>query len=147
MISSRLVRLIEANSDQLANGLMQKLQNHPALSELSRVPPEELRQRAYEVYRNLSDWILCRSLADLERRYRAIGMRRATQGVPLSQLVYSILLVKEHMWDFLEQEGLVDRHVELFQEMELLHVVNRFFDQAVYYAALGYEQARGAQAA
>lgn len=147
MISSRLVQLIEKHSDALANGLLQKLQNHPALPDLHKVPPEELRQRVYEVYRNLSDWILSRSIADVERRYRAIGMRRAKQGVPLSQLVYSILLVKEHLWEFLEHEGLADRHVELFQEMQLLHVVNRFFDRAVYYAAVGHEQARSAQAA
>ncbi len=147
MIAARLVRLIEANSEALAGSLMQKLKAHRELKDLSKVPPEELQQRVFEVYRNLSEWIGSRSVAEIERRYRAIGARRAMQGVPLSQVVYAILLVKEHLWEFLEQEGLVDRHVELFQEMELLHLVNRFFDRAVFYTALGYEQARAVQVA
>jgi len=147
MIAARLVRLIEANSEALASSLMQRLKTHRELADLSKVPAEELRQRVFEVYRNLSEWISSRSVADIERRYRAIGARRAMQGVPLSQVVYAILLVKEHLWEFLEQEGLVDRHVELFQEMELLHLVSRFFGRAVFYTALGYEQARAAQVA
>ncbi|MCL6482458.1 MAG: hypothetical protein K6U02_12105 [Firmicutes bacterium] len=147
MIAARLVRMIEANSEALASSLMQKLKTHRDLPDLNKVPAEELCQRVFEVYRHLSDWITSRSVAEIERRYRAIGARRAMQGVPLSQLVYAILLVKEHLWEFLEQEGLVDRHVELFQEMELLHLVNRFFDRAVFYAALGYEQAHAAQVA
>jgi hypothetical protein len=147
MIAMRLVRLIEEHSDELARGLMSRLDRHPSLVELRRVPAEELRQRVYEVYRNLSDWLLNKTEGEIEARYTAIGARRAIQGVPLSQVVFALHAVKEYLWEFLQREGLVERHVELFQEIELLRLVERFFDRAIYFAARGYEQAEKARAA
>lgn len=147
MIAMRLVRLIEEHSEELANGLMARLARHPSLAELRRVPAEELRQRVFEVYRNLSDWLLNKTESEIEARYTAIGARRAIQGVPLSQVIFALHAVKEHLWEFLQREGLVERHVELFQEIELLRLVERFFDRAIYFAARGFEQAEKARAA
>jgi hypothetical protein len=52
--------------------------------------------------------------------------------------------VKEHLWEFLLREALLDRPLEVYQEIELLRLVEQFFDKAVYYAARGHEQARKA---
>ncbi len=148
MIAPRLVRLIETHSEQLAQALLKKVQNSPRLSDFHRkVPPHELRQRAYEIYRNLEDWLLAKTEEDVEHRYTAIGARRAAQGVPLSQLILAIVTVKEHLWEFLLREGMADRPVELYQQLELLQLVDQFFDRAVCCAARGYEQARMARAA
>ena len=119
MIAPRLVRLIETHSEQLAQGMMQRLERSGRFAEfLKRVPRPELQQRAYEIYRNLGDWLLWKTERDVEARYIAIGMRRAAQGVPLSQLIDAILFVKEYLWEFLRREGLVDHAVDLFQELE-----------------------------
>lgn len=147
MIATRLVRLIEEHSDDLAHGLMARLDRDPRLAELRRVPAAELRQRVYEVYRHMSDWLLNKTESEIEARYTAIGARRAIQGVPLSQVIFALHAVKEYLWEFLQREGLVERHVELFQEIELLRLVERFFDRAIYFAARGYEQAEKARAA
>lgn len=34
-----------------------------------------------------------------------------------------------------------DTVIELFQELELFHLVDRFFNRAIYYSSLGYERA------
>ncbi len=143
MIAPRLVRLIQTHSEQLAQSLLKKVQNSPRLSEFcNNVPAHELRQRAFEIYRNLEDWLLAKTEADIEKRYTAIGARRAAQGVRLSQLILAIVTVKEHLWEFLLREGMAQAPVELYQELELLQLVDQFFDRAVCYAAIGHEQAR-----
>lgn len=148
MIAARLVRLIEQNSGELSRSLMQKLAASPrAAGLLRKVPADELQQRVYEVYHNLSEWLLNATDEQVERRYTAIGTRRAQQGVPLSTMVYALLASKEHLWEYLRHEGLADRHVELFQELELLLLVEQFYDRALYYAAHGYEQALASHAA
>jgi hypothetical protein len=84
---------------------------------------------------------------DIERRYRAIGARRFQEDVPLNEVVWAIVLTRENLWEFLTWESGLDRPVEVFAELELLHLVGQFFDRAVFYAAAGYEEARvGAQA-
>jgi hypothetical protein len=147
MLATRLVRLIEANSDRLAAGLMETFQSSPRCAELKRVPREELAARAHEVYRNLGDWLLGTTDADLERIYLAIGSRRAAQGVPMCQLLWALIATKENLFNFLQREGVVESSVELIGELELVRQLERFFDRAMYYAAVGHESSREARAA
>jgi len=46
---------------------------------------------------------------------------------------------KQNLWEYLWQEGLLEPE-DLIREMELLRSLNQFFDRALYYAAIGYEQ-------
>ncbi len=142
MIAPRLVRLIETHSDQLTAGLIEKLQKCPRVAGLQKVPADEFKQRVHEIYHNLGEWLLTKTEADVERRYTLIGTRRAQQGVALSELLWAIILTKEHLWEYLKGEGFVDQPVELLQEIELFHMVDQFFERALFYATVGYEKAK-----
>jgi len=140
MLAMRLVRLIELHADKLSRGLTQKLENNPHCSDLRKVPREELNARSYEIYRNLSDWLLTKTEHDVERVYGEVGVRRAQQGVAFSHLLYAITATKEELWKFLQDEGVVTKPVELFAEMELFRLLDQFFDKALYHLACAYEQ-------
>ena len=139
MLAYRLLRLVETHSDALAAGLLKRTRNSPWLPGYDHVPPEELRQRVHEIYRHLADWLLGKSELDVERRYIEIGARRAQQGVPLSQLIWAIILTKKNLWDFLKQEAVLDRPAEISGELEVEELLDQFFDRAIYYAAVGHE--------
>ncbi len=147
MIALRLVRLIENHSDELAAGLLKKFQNSPRTRGLQKVPASELRERSYEIYRNLSDWLLNKTESEVEQRYVEIGARRAVQDVALADLCWAIVLTKEHLWDFLEEQGYLRSPLEILGELELLRLLDQFFDRALCYATEGYEQARVARVA
>ena len=140
MLAYRLVRLIETHSDALAGGLLEKVQNSPLLTQYRKVPSEELKKRVHEIYRHLGDWLLSKSERDIEQRYVDIGARRAAQGVPLSQLNWVIVLTKENLWEFLKKEAVMDRPTEVFGELEMLQLLDQFFDRAIFHGAVGYEQ-------
>jgi len=142
MLAYRLVRLIEKHSDALAAGLLQKVQDSEFTHDYCNVPPEELKQRVYEIYRHLGDWLLGKTEFDIKERYREIGARRAQQNVPLSQLVWVIVLTKENLWEYLKHEAGMERPVEVFGELEMLQLLDQFFDRAIFFAAVGYEMAR-----
>lgn len=67
---------------------------------------------------------------ELERRYLRIGAERAHQGVPFSQLTWVIVLTKNTLWDFLKKRAIKERPVEVFGELEMLELLNHFFDRA-----------------
>jgi hypothetical protein len=79
--------------------------------------------------------------SQLEQRYVLIGSRRAGQRVPLSELIWVIVLTKENLWDFIKKESVLERPVEVFGELEMLQLLEQFFDRAIYHASVGYEQA------
>jgi hypothetical protein len=142
MLAYRLVRLIEKHSDALAAGLLKRVQASEFTRDYRNVPPEELQQAVYEIYRHLGDWLLGKSEFDIKERYSEIGARRAQQHVPLSQLVWVIVLTKENLWEYLKHEAGMERPTEVFGELEMLQLLDQFFDRAIFFASVGYETAR-----
>lgn len=147
MIATRLVNLIETHAERLAESLLGKLHTMEELEDYRRLPPHEIRQRAFDIYRHLTEWLLSRTDQEIETRFREIGARRAAQGIALSSVILALHVTKEHLWEYIRREGLVDRHVELCQEIELLQQIELFFDRATYFASRGYETYRPARAA
>ena len=142
MLAVKLVQLIENRSEQLSRELSEKVWNSPRCSDLHKVPSNELEARTHEIYRNLSDWVLHKTEAELEQRYTELGARRAEQGVAYSHFHWAITATKEHLRAFVQREGLSDSAMELHGELELMHMLGKFFDRALYYAAVGYERER-----
>jgi len=142
MLAVRLVRLIENHIEELSRDLSEKVWNSPRCSDLNKVPATQLEARTREIYRNLSDWLLDKTEAQVERRYTELGAARAEQGVAYSHFVWAIISTKEHVRAFVQREGLSESAMELHGELELLHLLSQFFDLVLYYAAVGYEQER-----
>jgi hypothetical protein len=51
-----------------------------------------------------------------------------------------IAVIKEHLWEFLERQGFKRGPVEIYGEMELLCLLDRFLDHALCFATEGYKQ-------
>ena len=139
MLAYRLLRLVETHSDSLAAGLLEKTKTSPLLPDYNNVPPEDLKQQVREIYRHLAEW-LGKSELDIEKRYLEVGAKRAKQGVPLSQLIWAIILTKNNLLDFLKKEAVLDRPAEISGELEVEELLDQFFDRAIYYAAVGFER-------
>lgn len=148
MVAIRLVRLIERHSDELASGLVDRLRHSSRTVSYLQIPEEDLHKDIVGLYRNLGDWLMNKTETDVEYRFTQLGARRAGQGIPIADFVWAIVITKENLWRFLQMQGGVDRIVELFGELELIQLIDQFFDRALYYATLGYARAeRPARAA
>jgi hypothetical protein len=136
------MRLIERHSEDLAVGLTEKLRASERTRDFRKIPPEELHRTAAEVYCNLGEWLLKKTEDDIEERFRAITARRAAEGVGLHQFVWALTISRNYLWQFLRANAFADNVVALYGEMELQEMLNKFFDRAVYYSVLGYEETR-----
>jgi hypothetical protein len=139
----RLVKLIEAHSGELCRDLTEQIGKSGRTSDFRRIPAQELRLAASEVYRNLGEWLLQKTETDIAARFRAVAGRRAAEGIRLHQFVWALLLSRDHLWHFLRHQSFADNVVALYGELELQRLLNQFFDRALYYAVLGYEEAGG----
>lgn len=135
-----MIQLIERDAEGLSDKLMYRLESSNNCRQLlQNVPAQELKMRTVEIYRNLSDWLLAKTQSEIEERYVSLGMRRATQQVPFSELLFAFNATKECLWERLEQDGLFEDPMELIGDLNLLHSIGRFFDHAAHSAAIGYE--------
>ena len=143
LLAYRLVRLIETHADKLADGALARLkQDEKTRSFCQRVPADDFRNAVLGIYSHLGEWFMGKSEQDIARRYAEIGQRRAEQGVLLSELNWAIVIARESLWEFLEHEDTLERPTEVFGELKLLQMLEQFFDRAIYWAAVGYEQYR-----
>ena len=140
MHSLRLIRLLNTHSQYLAETLLERILKSRECSDMRKVPLDHLELRAREIYRNLSDWLSNGTQWEMAHRYVSLGEERASQGVALSHFVWAIGLTKKTLYEFLEREGLSDNPIELYGSLELLLLLDRFFDTAIYNATVGYER-------
>ena len=140
MMLYRLVRLIETHSQALAASVLEQVRNSKLTQNFQqKVPPEDLNERVYEIYRHLGEWLMGKDELQLEQRYLQIGARRAGQQVPMSEVIWVIVLTKDNLWEFIKKESVLEHPVEVFGELEMLQLLEQFFDRAIYYASVGYE--------
>lgn len=141
LLAYRLVRLIETHADKLADGALKLLQDSEKTRNFAKGQTgEDFRKAVCEIYTHLGEWVMGKSEEDIARRYTEIGRRRAAQGVLLSELNWAIVIAREALWEFLQAEDNLERPTEVFGELKLLQLLEQFFDRAIYYAAVGYEQ-------
>jgi hypothetical protein len=141
LLAYRLVRLIENNADKLADGALKLLQDSEKTRNFAQGQTgEDFRKAVCEIYTHLGGWVMGKSEEDIARRYTEIGRQRAAQGVLLSELNWAIVIAREALWEFLKTEDNLERPAEVFGELKLLQLLEQFFDRAIYYAAVGYEQ-------
>jgi hypothetical protein len=141
MLALKLVRLIEEHSGELAMGLTDKLRQSERTGDFCKVSREGLCLAATEIYRNLGEWLLQKTETDIAERFRALGARRAAEGVGVHQFVWALVISRNHLWQFLQREAFADNIVQLSGELELQQMLNLFYDRAVYYGVLGYKEA------
>ncbi len=150
MLTAKLIQLIETHAGSLTRDALKDLATNPRTSTFHLVPPDELEERVSATYRNLGRWVGDPSDEAVQHDYEEWGRRRFRQGIPLSEIVWALVLIKRHLGRFVRDHGLVESltdrpgageflpvHLQGIQELNAM--VGDFFDRAMYYLARGYE--------
>lgn len=140
MLSTRLIQMVESHAEELTGGLIQQLRTNPRTPAFRRFSDMELHNRTFNTYRNLGAWMVGKPEEEIREHYEGLGQRRRQEGIPLQEVVYALILVKRHLLNYARNHGLGGTAVEIYGEQELSNQVNQFFDNAIYYTAVGYER-------
>jgi hypothetical protein len=152
MISAKLIELIQVHAQHLATDVAHDVSTNARTPAFRHVPTEDLMQRAFRIYHHLGNWIGDPGSATVRAEFEEWGTKRFGQGIPLSQVVYAVILLKAHLRRYIREHGLVDAAfprveadyilpMHLHSLQELNEQVSNFFDEAVFYLAQGYERA------
>jgi hypothetical protein len=112
----------------------------------------DVETRAAAVFYGLGKWLDDGDELAVRDEYEEMGRTRFRQGVPVSELVYALVITKAHLRRYIREHGLVDFAGDRVAPQELLPLelhsiqdfnyrVGEFFDRALYHVARGYEGA------
>jgi hypothetical protein len=140
MIYQKVVELIQQNADSLTKRLMRDILGREETKSYRTLPERDLYWRVFDVYSRLDSWLSKdKEKGDIKRHYIELGKQRYHESIPLSDLVMTLLLIKRHLWIFVMENQFFDSSFELSRALELNNKVVLFFDRAIYFAVLGYE--------
>jgi hypothetical protein len=142
MVGSRLVHLIERHAEELATELTGKLRQSELTTDFRKIPAEELQRTTAELYHNLGEWLVRKTDEDVRHHFVSIAQHREAEGVKLQQFVWAVVMSRNHLYRFLVGQAFADSIFELYGELELQELLNQFFERAIYYGVVGYEEAR-----
>lgn len=142
MISEKLVALIENDADTLTKHWLTDVRANPSTPTYHTFSEEKLYKRAHLVYSQLSHWISREtSKEEIRSYYTKLGQERFKEGFALHEVVSAIVLLKRHLWIHILSDGQLSTAFELYQSLEMNNRVVLFFDRAIYYTIVGYEEA------
>jgi hypothetical protein len=142
MRALKLVQHMKANGDRMSEALIQQIRSSDRCGDLLRkVPADEQKLSAFEIYRDLTDWLGVEADSPFKSRYVNLGIQRAHQGVPLDQVFWAVSIAREYLWEYIQQECLLDEPVEFWGGVMLLRSLDRFFDRTFYFTVVGYQKA------
>ena len=150
MIAAKLIELIEIHANELSADIARDLATNARTRAFHRVPVDELQKRLFEIVHHLGNWIGDPRSVQVHDEFADWGGRRFDQKIPLSEIVYAIIVFKQHLRRYVSDHGLVDASfprvegdyvlpMHLHSLQELNATVGQFFDEALYDLACGYE--------
>src|SRR4029077_2232974 len=108
MIAAKLIELIEIHADRLTADVTRDLVTNERTRGFRAVRPQDLEQRIFQIFHHLGNWIGEPRSRSVEAEFGDWGRRRFDQGIPLSEIVYAVIVLKQHMARYILDNGLVD---------------------------------------
>jgi len=152
MIAEKLVELVEIHANRLSADVAQDLVTNVRTRGFHKVPKADLEARVFRLFHHLGDWLSDRRSERVKAEFAEWGSRRFDQDIPLSEIIYAIVILKQHLRRYIRDNGLIEAtfprmdsdyvlplHMNSLQELNLQ--VGQFFDEALYHLAIGYEMA------
>jgi len=140
LVSRKLIDLIECQADELTRLYLDEVKTNPQLSSYRKIDRDELYKRAYRVYHHLGKWISRETTKEEIKTYwRELGKQRRQEGLPLSEVILSLCVLRGLLWKEIEDEGMMETAPDLYEAMDLNNRVIVFFDWAIYHASCGFD--------
>ena len=150
MIAAKLVELIEVHAEHFTSDVVRDLVTNERTRGFRTVRLEELEPRIFQIVYHLGQWIGDPKSEMVQAEFTDWGRRRFEQGIPLSEIMYAVIVLKQHLRRYVSDHALVDAAfprvdgdyvlpMHLTSLQDLNGRLSRFFDEALYQLACGYE--------
>lgn len=141
MLYEKFIKLVENHAEDLTFKWIEEVRQNPSTPGYHNMTDELLRQRVFDIYKKLGEWLLNRNFTDKKdaEHFMKLGRERAHEGLKSSEVIYALILTRAVLWKFVISQGMINSTIEMHQAMEFYHTVTNFFDKASYFVLVGFE--------
>lgn len=143
LLINRFIGLIEDHAESLSLRWVDEVRTNPLTSGYAKLSKNELHDIVFTRFRRLGKWIEKREglEKDIAENFCKIGRSRAQSGIVSSEVVYSLILEKDILWHYIQNEGIINEGIDMNRALQFINRLNYFYDKAIYFCLVGYENA------
>ena len=142
-IQDRLMQMCEKCDDQIAERWYETLNTNRRTSSYSVMPKPVCLRHAVSVYKNLGkmyfaqdSYKTAQDLLDVD----GFAEDNYARGIPLSEVLYALILMRRHIWLYAEFQALFDSAEDLYPLLKSINRLLLLFDYATNITACKYEK-------
>jgi hypothetical protein len=136
-----LVEFLSRNTEELTRNWMRIVRNHQLTRSYGAFDEDRVYERAFRMYDQLRRWVGREfTKGDIASYYTALGAKRRREGFDLAEVVRALIVARRVLWFKIQAEGFIDKSIPADLALEINNRVVLFFDRAIYYSTVGYEQ-------
>ncbi len=140
LLSDKLVRVIEENSEQICNLWLDDVTVGKSTPGYHHFDRKRLFRRVNRVVSHFGKWLGGgHDEKDIRNFYMELGKERKKEGFALTDVISALSLTKKHLWEFALSQRIWHKTIDIYMVLELDRRITLFFDRAVFYVAVGYE--------
>jgi len=142
LLINRFIGLIEDHAESLSLTWVDEVRSNALTRGYSKFSKKELHDIVYSRFRRLGKWVAKQENIDKEiaLNFREKGKERAEAGIKSSEMIYSLILERDMLFAYVKEHGIVTEGIDLNRAIQFSEQLNYFYDKAIYFALVGYEQ-------
>ena len=138
--ATKLIEITEQGADRIALQWLKDVRANPKTPAYHNFSDEKALSHAVAFYRNFRSLFITEKPFDAAQKFfTKYADERYSEGIPLHEAVYALILMRRHIWLFAEFQTLFVSTVEHQQAAESLTRTLLLFDYATYVIAERYE--------
>ncbi len=142
MFYLQLLEIIKDNANELSRRTCKDLLSMDETKGYRMFSYEVIYERVFDVFNRLSSWLGLdnHTASEIQKVYTELGRKRYREGLPLHEVVLAFMLIKRHLWVFIQEKQFFETTYEFSQALDLNNKVVLFFDRVIYFVTMGYEE-------
>jgi hypothetical protein len=139
--SMKLADLAESNAAVIAEQWAKTVQKNALTPYYRDRPPEKLIPQAVRFYQHFRNIFMhAKPIEAAEEYFTKYARERFSDGVPLHEAVYALILMRRQLWLYAEFQAVFTSAMEKHQAMESLNRTILVFDYAMYFITKHYQE-------
>jgi len=131
--ATKLVDVTEHHAEEIARQWVKSVRTNPKTPSYRDIPEEQAIRQAINFYTNFREMFFAENPHEAARQFvMPFAEKRYREGIPLSEAVYALTLMRRHMWLYAEFQSLFITGLERQQAVETLNRTILMFDYVVY---------------
>ena len=134
-------KFIERFQEQIKENFLEDTFHKRELLSQYQLGKEMLEEMATSILSEFTSNIDRRTTVEtIADRYVQLGIRCCEDGLSFSEMIRVFILLKRHIWLFFQESNFAGQPFDVRSIVALNNRTSLFFDRAIYYFLVGYEQ-------